>query len=104
MIKILKCGEVANNEIFARTEPTVNVEAVVAEIIENVKANGDKALFEYCKKFDKAELSSLLVSEAEIAEAVASVEPQFLDILERAAHIIAVNTGAQPLLYADRDG
>ena len=85
MIKILKCGEVANNEIFARTEPTVNVEAVVAEIIENVKANGDKALFEYCKKFDKAELSSLLVSEAEIAEAVASVEPQFLDILERAA-------------------
>ena len=85
MIKILKCGEVANNEIFARTEPTVNVEAVVAEIIENVKANGDKALFEYCKKFDKAELSSLLVSEAEIAEAVASVESQFLDILERAA-------------------
>ena len=85
MIKILKCGEVANSEIFARTEPAVNVEAVVAEIIENVKANGDKALFEYCKKFDKAELSSLLVSEAEIEEAVASVEPEFLEILEKAA-------------------
>lgn len=85
MIKILKCGEVANSEIFARTEPAVNVEAVVAEIIENVKANGDKALFEYCKKFDKAELSSLLVSEAEIEEAVASVELEFLEILEKAA-------------------
>ncbi len=85
MIKILKCGEVANSEIFARTEPAVNVEAVVSEIIENVRANGDKALFEYCKKFDKAELSSLLVSEAEIREAVASVEPEFLAILEKAA-------------------
>ena len=85
MIKILKCGEVSNNEIFARTEPTVNVEAVVAEIIENVRQNGDKALFEYCKKFDKAELSSLLVSEAEIEEAVAAVEPEFLAILEKAA-------------------
>ena len=85
MIKILKCGEVSNNEIFARTEPTVNVEAVVAEIIENVRQNGDKALFEYCKKFDKAELSSLLVSEAEIEEAVAAVEPEFLIILKKAA-------------------
>lgn len=85
MIKILKCGEVSNSEIFARTEPTVNVEAVVAEIIENVKQNGDKALFEYCKKFDKAELSSLLVSEKEIEEAVAAVEPEFLAILKKAA-------------------
>ena len=31
MIKILKYGEVENSEIFARTEPTVNVEDIVAE-------------------------------------------------------------------------
>ena len=48
MIRILKFGEVSANDIFARTEPTVNVEAVVSEIIDNVRKNVDKALFEYC--------------------------------------------------------
>lgn len=85
MIKIMKYGEVANEDIFARSVPTMNVEAIVTDIIENVKANGDKALFEYNEKFDKAKLTSLLVTEEEIEEAVASVEPKFLDILERAA-------------------
>ncbi|MEE1321553.1 MAG: histidinol dehydrogenase, partial [Acutalibacteraceae bacterium] len=85
MIKILEYGEVANEDIFARVVPTVNVEAIVADIIENVKTNGDKALFEYTEKFDKAVLSSLLVSEEEIEEAVNSVEPEFLEILSKAA-------------------
>ena len=85
MIKILKYGEVKNEEIFARTEPKVDVEGIVSEIIENVKTNGDKALFEYCKKFDKADLTSLVVSQEEIDEAVASVEPKFLEILKKAA-------------------
>ena len=33
-------------------------EATVNEIIENVKANGDKALFEYTAKFDKFNLKA----------------------------------------------
>ena len=45
MIKILKYGEVANNDIFARVTPTVNVEEIVADIIANVRKNGDKALY-----------------------------------------------------------
>ena len=85
MIKILKCGEVSRDEIFARTVPTVNVEDTVSEIIKNVRENGDKALFEYCERFDKAKLDSLLVTAAEIDEAVSLVEPKFLDILSRAA-------------------
>lgn len=85
MIKIMKYGEVKNEEIFARTEPTVNVEDIVAGILADVKENGDKALFEYCKKFDKAELESLLVSKEEIEEAVSLVEPKFMTILETAA-------------------
>lgn len=88
MIKIMKFGEVKSEEIFARTEPAVDVEAIVTEIIENVKKNGDKALFSYTEKFDKAKLSSLLVSKEEIEEAVSLVEPEFLDILERAAENI----------------
>ena len=85
MIKILKYGEVSRDEIFARTAPTVNVEATVAEIIKNVRELGDKALFEYCEKFDKARLDSLIVTESEIDEAMSLVEPEFLDILSRAA-------------------
>lgn len=85
MIKILQYGEVSNADIFARVVPTVNVEQIVADIIENVKNKGDKALFEYTEKFDKAVLSSLLVTEEEIDEAVNSVEPKFLEILEKAA-------------------
>ena len=85
MIKIMKYGEVANGEIFARTVPTVNVEDIVADIIKNVRERGDAALYEYCEKFDKAKLSTLAVTEEEIDEAVAQVEPRFLEILERAA-------------------
>ena len=85
MIKILKYGEVSNSEIFARTEPTMDVEDIVADIIYDVRKNGDAALFAYCEKFDKAKLSSLLVSPEEIDEAVAAVEPRFLEVLERAA-------------------
>lgn len=85
MIKILKMGEVSNDKIFSRVEPKVDVTSTVAEIIENVKLNGDKALFEYCEKFDKCKLDSLIVSKDEIDNAVNSVEPEFLEILKKAA-------------------
>ena len=85
MIKILKFGEVETEKIFARTEITINVEGIVSDIIANVRKNGDKALFEYTEKFDHAKLDSLLVTQEEIQEAVASVEPRFLEILQQAA-------------------
>ena len=85
MIKIFKYGEVSNDEIFARFEPTVSVEGVVADIIKNVRERGDAALFEYSERFDKAKLDALAVSEDEIDEALAFVEPKFLEILEKAA-------------------
>ena len=88
MISILKYGEVANEEIFARVVPTVDVAGIVADIIANVRARGDAALYEYCEKFDKAKLDSLLVSAEEIAEARAAVEPKFIEILEEAAENI----------------
>lgn len=85
MIKIMKYGEVPNSEIFARSNPKIDVAGTVAEIIKNVREYGDKALFEYCEKFDKAQLSSLAVTKEEIDEALSLVEPEFLEILEKAA-------------------
>ncbi len=88
MIKIMKYGEVSNSEIFARSVPETDVAGTVAEIIENVRKNGDAALFAYCEKFDKAKLSSLVVSKEEIDEALSLVEPEFLEILKKAAQNI----------------
>lgn len=85
MIKIMEYGKVSTDEIFARTLPTASVEGIVSEIIANVRKNGDRALFEYCERFDNAKLDTLLVSKAETDAALAKVEPEFLDILERAA-------------------
>lgn len=85
MIKIMKYGEVDNKDIFARGTAATSVEDIVSGIIENVKANGDKALFEYCEKFDKAKLSTLEVSAEEIEEAFNAVEPKFVEIIEKAA-------------------
>ncbi len=82
MIKIFNWDEV--EEIFKREEATVNVSDVVANIISDVRKNGDAALFNYCKKFDGAELSCLEVSEEETEEAFSSVLGKMLDILKEA--------------------
>ena len=88
MIKIYKYGEVPNSEVFARSTAACDVSGIVADIIENVKSNGDSALFEYCEKFDKAKLSSLEVTDAEIEEAFNAVEPEFIRIIRTAAENI----------------
>ncbi len=85
MIKILKYGEVENKDVFARVVPAVNVEDIVSGIIADVRTNGDEALYRYCEKFDKAKLTSLQVTKEEIEEAVGLVEPEFLEILKKAA-------------------
>ena len=85
MIKIMKYGQVPNSEIFARVTPTVDVAGIVTDILYDVRKNGDQAVFAYCAKFDKAELTTLEVSKQEIEEALTLVEPDFLEILKEAA-------------------
>ena len=88
MIPILKVGQVPNSEIFARVTPEADVAAIVADILADVKENGDTAVKAYCAQFDKAELTSLEVTPEEIQEAISRVEPEFLDILREAAENI----------------
>ena len=61
-----------------------DVEAVVQDILQNVRRNGDAALYDYSRKFDHAELTALEVTDAEIDFAMRSVEPEFLDVLREA--------------------
>ncbi len=88
MIKILKFSEVKAEEVFARAENSLNVSEIVSEIIANVRKYGDKALFEYCEKFDGARLDALQVTPREIEEAMECVEPRFLEVLKKAAENI----------------
>ena len=55
----------------------------VTEILANVKANGDQALFEYTKKFDQADLNAgnIKVTDAEIEEAYALVDRKLVEII-----------------------
>ena len=88
MIKILDYNELTYDEIFARFEPTSSVGDIVADIIRTVREQGDKALFDYTARFDKAQLSALQVTREEIDEARSLVEPRFIEILEKAAENI----------------
>ena len=88
MIKILKYSEIDKSTLFLRDIAVTRVSDTVSEIISEVRARGDRALLDYALRFDKAELSSLEVTKSELENAVNSVSPELLDILERAAENI----------------
>ncbi|MBQ3625777.1 MAG: histidinol dehydrogenase [Synergistaceae bacterium] len=91
MIKILKLDEANKIKIFERAvnyENNINLHDAVANIINDVKARGDDALRDYELKFDKVNLENLEVTRDEMSEALNLVEPEFLEILKRAANNI----------------
>ena len=61
-------------------------ETIVKDIVEDVHKNGDKALFAYTEKFDKAKIdaSNVKVTKEEIEEAYAQVDEHLLDIIRKA--------------------
>ena len=90
MIPIYQYDEIASSDIFLRGMTGPDVRETVADIIKNVRLNGDAAILEYARKFDRAELSEtgIEVSREEIDRAYASVDPDLLRILARAAENI----------------
>ena len=85
MIQILEYGKLPNSKIFERVIPQNNVADAVTQIISTVRSQGDQALYDYTLRFDGAALTSLAVTEEEINEAFQAVEPEFVEILEKAA-------------------
>ena len=88
MIRIMKRGEVSESELFARKVSGADVAGAVADIIADVRRNGDAALKKYNEKFDRCCCESLLVSEQEFDAAVEAVGPELLRVLERSARNI----------------
>lgn len=66
--------------------------ATVQAIVDDVRDNGNKALFSYTKKFDKADIdeSNILVTKEEIDYAYTQVEPALLDVIRKAKENIRV--------------
>lgn len=83
MIKQYKLAEIPLKEILNRDiREEAGVDAIVDEIIANVRRDGDAALKMYGEKFDKAKLDALEVSEEEIAEAFAAMDDDFIETLK----------------------
>ena len=88
MIRIIKSSIDDRDAVFSVKEAKVDVSAVVSEIIDKVRREGDAALMYFLEKFDGVRPESLRVSEAEIDEAFAAVEPELVAVIERAAENI----------------
>jgi histidinol dehydrogenase len=95
MIRILDYDPLDTGAIFARQTQRPDIAATVAVILDTVRQQGDKALLAYTKKFDKADLTALEVTDAELQEAMAQTAPEFLDVLHRAAENIRIFHQAQ---------
>ena len=65
-------------------------EETVNGIINDIRKNGDKALFEYTEKFDKCviDASSIRITKEEIEEAYRALDPEFVEVMKRSAENI----------------
>ena len=89
-MRIIKLNEQSRANILAdllKRDPNnySAYEDTVQAIVDDVRARGDEALFEYTKKFDGAELSAdnIRVTQAEIQEALSQVEPSLLAVMKK---------------------
>ena len=89
-MRIIKLNEQSRANILAdllKRDPNnySAYEDTVQAIVDDVRARGDEALFEYTKKFDGAELSAdnIRVTQAEIQEALSQVDPNLLAVMKK---------------------
>ena len=89
-MRIIKLNEQSRANILAdllKRDPNnySAYEDTVQAIVDDVRARGDEALFEYTKKFDGAELSAdnIRVTQAELQEALSQVDPNLLAVMKK---------------------
>lgn len=89
-MKLVKLNEEVKKEVLKELSERSHsgnddFTAVVDEILENVRANGDKAVFEYTKKFDGADISkdNFIVSKEEIDEAYEKVDRKLIEVIRK---------------------
>lgn len=88
MVKVLDASLVPLSEILDRTEDQRDITGAVANILADVRQNGDAALRRYTKEFDKAEPDALEVPREQLDRALADLGPGLRAVLEEAAENI----------------
>ena len=96
MIKIMEYSDAEGKKLvealLSRSQLEYgNVQETVNDILADIIKNGDKALFEYTKRFDKADINAdnLVVTKEEIKEAYAQVDKELIAVIEKSAARIA---------------
>ena len=79
-------GTILTNMLKRSPDSYPEQEAVVSVILADVRENGDKAVFNYTKKFDGADISAenFIVTEEEEKEAYEMVDPALIGVIRKA--------------------
>ena len=79
-------GTILTNMLKRSPDSYPEQEAIVSGILADVRENGDKAVFNYTKKFDGADISAenFIVTEEEEKEAYEKVDPALIDVIRKA--------------------
>lgn len=79
-------GSILTNMLKRSPDSYPREEAIVADIIKNVRERGDEAVFKYTKNFDKAEIcaGNFIVTPEEEAEAYEKVDKDLIEVIKRA--------------------
>ncbi len=90
-MKTVRLSSETKNNLLAgllkrTTDDYGDYEKIVKDIVADVHLRGDEAVFEYTKKFDKADIneSNIRVTDAEIEEAYNEVDKELLEVVRRA--------------------
>jgi histidinol dehydrogenase len=96
MISIIKYGDAEGKKlvdaVLSRSQlENKKVQETVDGIIANIRANGDKALFDYTKQFDRFDVNAqnILITKAEIDEAYSFVDSELIEVIKKSAARIA---------------
>ena len=106
MIKTMKYTNMVElkNELSRSQFSHDDVNAIVKNILDDVKSRGDQALYDYNKKFDNVSLSSLQVTEKEIEDAFNRLDKELLEVI-RYSHenIVRYHTKQKRNDFLDKD-
>lgn len=87
-MKIQNFNEINPGGLFLRTLESSGVGDAVGEIIRDVAEHGDRAVLSYTKRFDRADLASLEVPQAEMDAALDSIPADLFGAMQTAAENI----------------
>ena len=96
-MRIIKLDEQSKKNILEdllKRDPNnyTKYESTVQDIVADIRARKDEAVFEYTKKFDGADINAdnIRVTEEEIQEALTKVDPSLLDVMKKSMKNIRI--------------